>query len=155
MTNFEIFEIDMAREHVKKFKKDNPSKPNGKFYEAHAVSLSFTQVSTHFPGLDLSEIYEDRPIDSIGIRVYVGDNNSQKKVNYVVFTKEPESGTIPDDILGDVYILKSKFFNLENLRKPKPVSSVSKPNDKIKSKKAILGSHLSCDPDCPKISLYN
>ncbi len=155
MTNFEIFDLKKAKEHVKKFKKDNPSKPNDKYYEAHAVSVSFPKLSTHFPGLDLSELSEYVPTDSIGIRVYVGDN-SQKKVNYIVFTKKPASGTIPDDIIEPVYLLKSKFFDLKNLRTPKPTgTSASEPNDKIKSQKDILGAHLSCDPDCPVISLYN
>lgn len=154
MTNFETFDLTKAKEHVKKFKTDNPSKPQDKFYEAHAVSIRFTEVSTHFPDFDFSELFKRKPIDSIGIRVYIGDD-SQKKANYVVFTKKPKSGTIPDDIIEPVYILKGKFFDLKNLRKPKPVSSVSEPYDKIKSEKVILGSHLSCDPDCPNISLYN
>ncbi len=94
------------------------------------------------------------PANSIGIRVYIGDDET-KKMSYVTFTQQPSSGSIPDDILGNVYLIKSKFIDLSHLRKPKPSEKDPKSIKIKKSKEDILTFHQSCDPDCPNQSLYN
>ena len=153
MKKFEIKPTLEAANHASKYKNDNPTKPSNLFYEVHAVSTTIEKAQEHFK-FDFSELKEIMPDNSIGIRVYIGDDGT-KKNSYVTFTKRPSSGSIPDDILGDVYLIKSKFIDLKDFRKPK--TSVKNPKSiKVKkSKEEILTFHQSCDPDCPNVSLYN
>jgi hypothetical protein len=154
MKEFEIFDKELAKQHVKKFKHDNPTKPNATFYEAHAISTTFIGASTHFPSIDFIDLFKIKPLNSIGIRLYIGDDG-HKKSNFIVFTQDPASGGIPDDILENVYLLKNKFVDLKNLRKPKSSSTVLDSDGKIDRNELLLTFHLACDPDCPNISLYN
>lgn len=149
MRNFEKISRTEAETHVRKYKRENPTQSGDNFYEIHAVSTTFAEASIHF-NLDLSELEALIPSNAIGVRIYIGDTSS-KKVNYLVFTGNPKNGgNVPDDILGDVFLIKSRFMNLKNLRKPKG-QGLNKGVDEMFE---ILTFHQSCDPDCPEVSLF-
>lgn len=154
MTNFEKVKQTDAEAHVKKYKRENPTKSGDIFYEIHAVSTIFKEAEHHF-NLDFSELEDLKPSNAIGVRIYIGDTNT-KKVNYLVFTENPKSGgNIPDDILGDVFLIKNKFMDLKKLRKKKSVVFEEKTNkNKYDEALEVLTFHQSCDPDCPEVSLF-
>lgn len=153
MKKFEIKSTFEAANHAMKYRNDNPTKPLDLFYEVHAVSTTIDEAQKHFK-FNFSELKNIMPANSIGIRVYIGDDGT-KKNSYVTFTKHPDFGSIPDDILGDVYLVKSKFIDLKDLRKPKASIKNSELIKTKKNKEEIDTFHQSCDPDCPNVSLYN
>ncbi|AFK03996.1 hypothetical protein Emtol_2863 [Emticicia oligotrophica DSM 17448] len=155
MKNFELKETTIAHAHVLKHKHKNPTKPTDLFYQAYAVACQFDNIKDHFSNLDISELA--KPENSIGIRVYIGENDNGNKVNYLTFIQLSEDGFFWDDVRGgSVYLVNKPFMNLKKLRKPKPTQKNSNLPTIVNNdgqEVIILTSHQSCEPDCPKFSL--
>ena len=85
MTNFAKVKQSDAETHVRKYRRENPTRDEDIFYEIYAASTTFEEAEHHF-NLDFTELEDLKPSNAIGVRIYIGDTNSEK-VNYLVFTK--------------------------------------------------------------------
>ena len=99
-----------AVKHITNFKNANYVKNKPTVY---AVASRREHVWEHFPDLNLTELNKLYPKDSIGIRIYYGQNGTER-MNYLVFTKENSKSKkgIANDIVSKIYLVDGELKSI-------------------------------------------